>query len=415
MAHLPALFALTAFTLLLEPVARADVIVVDPPTGPDIQQAIDVAAPGDILLIKPSASDTGSEFTLDGKGLTLVADGDVVIQNLVIRNLPAGQHVSVHGLRFEDPTPSSGYEAMIEARDCDGSIWIDACVVNAPKQSPGGGPFGPAPAFDGLSAVRCDSLLITNSDLTGGDGANEDFLCFMGGTKAGRGGYGARVSASIVTLHGCTVLGGRGGAGDCEPGEDGGNGLLVTSNPNTHVAASTVTGGQGGFLGGAPSSGLRGVNLAPGSVTLRDTTVTSGAGLPPAPDFEVPAGVVITYAEPARTLTVSTPLREGESGTLSIDGQQGDLVGLFMAFTGGTLQLPGKQGVFSLGTPFFGVFLLGTIGDPSGQLDVPFVAGALTPPSLQGQAFLMQLVVHDGTQVLFEGNTAFVLLDSAIP
>ena len=39
----------------------------------------------------------------------------------------------------------------------------------------------------------------------------------------------------------------------------------------------------------------------------------------------------------------------------------------------------------------------------------------ITPAVLEGQSFLLQLVVHDGSQALFEGTSTFTLIDSTIP
>ena len=178
-----------------------------------------------------------------------------------------------------------------------------------------------------------------------------------------------------------------------------------------------LTGGIGsspafaGVSGGAGSGLL--VADAASTVTRRDSTVVHGSWTPFNPDVDAPVGTVSGYPAPARTLALTSPLREGQAGSLTIDGQTGDLVALFMAFTGGHLPLSGKQGVFSLGSLFFGPFVLGN--NPSGLWTVPFHAPPLMPASLLGQSFLLQLVVHDGSQVLFEGTSTLTVIDSTIP
>lgn len=420
--HLATLCALVA---LFSPVSRADVIVVGPEGG--INAAIASAQDGDIILIKASTKEALTSIFIDGKGVTVVADGGGVhVARLIITNLPAGSQVTVHGLllgAMGQAIPAS-QPGLLQVLDCEGTVWIESCVVSAPNATGGGFGFSP-PGAAGAYVRDSAAVNFLRTRLDGGRGLIEVPSCTIPGyLSPSPGGDGLRVEGSTVVLHGCVLTGGAGGpgvpTGGCPAGggigDIGGSGLSVFDS-RVHAAAS--------FLDGAEMSSLFNGSKEPGSgltvedelslVTLRTTEVQAGAGPPAVPDVVAPSGTVNTYSEVARTIVVSTPLRETEAGTLGVVGQPGDLVGLFTAFTGGHADVPGKQGVFSLGVPFFGPFLLGTITSPTGELSLPISAGELTLPSLQGQSFLLQLLVHDGSQVLYEGNTVFVLVDSNIP
>jgi len=81
---------LLAVAACLSP-AQAGVIVVNGDAAV-LQAAIDAAADGDTLLLKPPGGDVFfNTVTVDGKSLTLVADGGVYeLPRLVVQNLPAG-------------------------------------------------------------------------------------------------------------------------------------------------------------------------------------------------------------------------------------------------------------------------------------------------------------------------------------
>ena len=407
--------------VLLAPRIEAGVIVVDPPGTPGAQAAIDAAAAGDILLLKPSAAEPSTDLVVSGKGLTLVADGaGVVFHGLRISDVPAGQHVTVRGITLAGPAPFFPAQPALTITSCAGSVWVDACTVTSPAQISAGfggwAPEGPA----GAAVSACSSVLFTGCQVSGGKGATASGDCFISGNPGSVGGAGIAVGASSVVLHGTSCTGGAGGkGGQCTVSQDGGAGLRAAFASSVHVAASTLTGGIGSvpaFAGvwGRAGSGLL-VADAASSVTRRDSTVVHGAWTPFNPDVDAPIGTVTDYPAPARTLALTSPLREGQAGSLNIDGQQGDFVALLLAFTGGHMPLSGKQGVFSLGSPFFGPFLLATNPSPSGVWTLPFVAPTLTPPVLQGQCFLLQLVVHDGVQVTFEGTTSLVVVDASLP
>jgi hypothetical protein len=374
---------LSAILLGLAVTSRADVIVVDASgADPVLQSVIDLAQDGDILLVKPGDADHFSTVTLAGKGLTIVADGGPVTV---------------------------------------GRLIVSGCTVTSPPQFGGGWGFSP-PGMAGALVIDSASVVMLRSRRTGGRGNIESPSCTIAGyVPPSPGGDGLQAIDSTVVVHASDLTGGPGGpgvpTGGCPAGggigEAGGSGLRASGSA-VHVAGSLLVGaGMSTLSNGSlePGSGLT-VDDVGSSVTLRETLVVAGEGPPTVPDVVAPDGTITEYPAPARSLRVSTPVREHGPGTLTINGEVGDLTALFTAFTGGSLPVPGKQGVFSLGVPFFGPFLLGV--NPSGDWEIPFQAGGLTPPTLSGQTFLLQLVVQDGGQVLFEGNTTFVLVDVSI-
>jgi hypothetical protein len=401
--------------------AFAGVSVVDLASpAPVLQAAVDAAADGDILLLKPGSIDLGSTITIDGKGLALIADGvGVPIGRIIVKNLPAGRQVTLRGLTIGKPGQSSTtlHTGALEVRDCVGGIWIEDCVATA-QPSPAGTFGGTFTGVSGALVEDSAAVVFLNSRLVGGAGSAEQPSCVIPGyAPASPGGEGLRVTGSTVVMHRGEATGGEGGhdvSSSCPAGfqgEKGGPGMFVQSSI-VHVAGASLLGADKTPATSSPGSGLV-VADAASSVSLRGSSVLAGIGPPVVDDIVAPPDTVATFTAPPRSVHVTSPRREGQPAQLVIDGQAGDLTALFIAFSGSALVVPGKQGVWALGSPFFGPMLLAT--NPVGHWVIGFTAGQLTPASLQGQTFLLQLAVHDGSQVLFEGNTTYTLIDSTIP
>ena len=412
---------LAALTLFVAAPAHAGVIVVDASSPePVVQAAVDAAANGDILLVKPGEIDGGSTITIDGKGLTLIADGGTVpLGRVIVKNLPAGRQVTVRGFTLDKPALSfvTAFTGQLEVRDCAGSVWIESCTSTA--QATTAGSFGLAyTAMAGALVENSAAVVLLRCRLTGGAGGAEQPSCVIPGyAPPGPGGAGLRVTGSVVTVHAGEITGGEGGHdsfGLCQPGftaGDGGPGVYVKSS-TLLVAGASVLGADKTPLSAAPGSGLVVDDVAT-SVSLRGATVLAGVGPPVVPDIVAPPGTVALLSAPPRELQITSPVREGHPAQLIIHGQAGDLTAVFAGFTGAALVSPFKQGTWALGSPFFGPLIVAT--NPVGEWMIPFTAGSLSPPSLLGQTYLLQLVVHDGSQVLFEGDTAYTLIDSTIP
>jgi hypothetical protein len=415
---------LLAALLLAAPPAAAGVLLVDPSgdAGANFQAAIDAAADGDTLVLLPGDySWPAQEVTphVHGKGLTIVpaAGSRPHISTLHIANVPAGSQVVVRGIdistAFYALLSSDGGAVFVDA--CAGPVWLEDCALACPVAATGQTMFFPGDiGYAGAKVRGCAAVNFVRCQLTGGQGATQSNNPFAA-WPATRGGHGAKAEGSSVTFHDCVLKGGEGGHGlvSDATGAEGGAGLDCLQS-QVLLAGCTVNGGDKALLSSTPGDGVL-VEGGGSTVFLRGTMVTAGDGLPLAQDVDAPAGSVETFAAPPRSLDVTSPLHEGELGTLVIGGQPGDLIAIFVAFSGAEQFLPGKQGAFLLGSPLFGPLLLAVNPGPTGEWTIPFTAGPLVPATLVEQTFLLQLVVHDGTQVLFEGTSTLTVVDATIP
>jgi hypothetical protein len=407
--------------LSLGPAAIAGVTVVDLASpAPVLQAAVDAAAEGDILLLEPGEIDLGSTITIDGKGLTLVADAaGVSLGRVIVKNLPPGRQVTLRGLTIGKPGKSSTtlHTGALEVRDCVGAIWIEDCVATA-QPSPAGA-FGST--FTGVSGALVEdsaTVVFLNSRLVGGAGSAEQPSCVIPGyAPASPGGEGLRVTGSSVVMHRGEATGGEGGhdvSSSCPAGfqgEKGGPGMFVQSS-TVHVAVRPCSAPTRRPASGPPGSGLVVADVA-SSVSLRGSSVLAGLGPPVVDDIVAPPDTVATFAATPRSVHVKSPVREGQPAQLVIDGQAGDLTAPVHRLQRLGARRAGQAG--RVGARL-AVLRARAAGDQSRRpLGDRLHGGQLTPPSLQGQTFLLQLAVHDGSQVLFEGNATYVLIDSSIP
>ena len=409
--------------LLLAPLATAGVLTVDPSgdAGAAFQAAIDAAADGDTLVLLPGDYSWPAQAVIphiDGKGLTIVpASGTRPhISRIIVEAVPAGSVVVVRGLEISSSEPGFfvGDWGAISINECAGAVWVEDCSAACPIATSGGGFFAGEAAFSGARASNSAAVTFVRCQLAGGQGATQS-SDFFHPWPATRGGDGAKIDGSKATFHGCSLKGGEGGHEllPFGPGAPGGAGLYGLQS-QVLLAGCTIVGGDKVPLSTEPGDGIF-VEGSGSSVWLRGSIATAGTGTPAAQDIDAPPGAVQSFSAPPRSLEISSPLHEGEAGTLVIGGQPGDLTAIFVSFKGAAQFLPGKQGAFLLGSPLFGPLLLAVNPSPTGVWTLPFSIASLNPPSLTEQTFLLQLVVHDGTQVLLEGGTSLTLLDASVP
>lgn len=401
----------------------AGVLLVDPASDPDaaFDAAVAAASDGDTLVLLPGDYQQPWKWirgTIVGKGLTIVpaAGAQPVFQWLWVKDLPPGSQLVLRGVDLDQATsgdvPDGG---AVQLDNCAGSVWIEDCTVVPMDQLPGGPLFSfPYYGWTGVRMSGCAAVTLVRCSLLGGKGAPEWFDEFGHYAFATRGGHGASVLSSKAMFHDCTLQGGVGGVGQVSAtgGAEGGSGLNVVDG-TALLAGSTATGGAKALKSKEPGDGVHAAGSS--SVWLRGSTATAGTGTPAAQDIDAPPGAVETFAAPPRSLEISSPLHEGEAGTLVIGGQPSDLTAIFVSFKGAAQFLPGKQGAFVLGSPLFGPLLLAVNPSPTGEWTLPFSIASLNPPSLTEQTFLLQLAVHDGSQVLLEGGTSLTLLDASVP
>jgi len=394
--------------------AVAGVIVVDVSGAgdfTDLLTAVQEAADGDTLLIKGPGP--YSNFSIDGKSLVVVGDpGPAVVGPIRVAHLAVGQRVVLRNLATQPG--STGYVVPgIDLLDDAGTVWIESCDLEGGgglsvhhQCDPGGNDL---PGTPGLTAVGCDPVIVVRSQLTGGAGAHwavtEPFYSFHT-----PGGPAALIQGSSVAFSECTLQAGPGGTGSalCGPPGIGGDACVLTA---TEALLSGCT-----LLGGPPGDGIGavggdGLSLdATSSVQRLDSSITPGAG---GVDLVTEGGIVDDFVGAARSFALTSPLRESQSGTLAIQGVQGDFVGFYWSFNGGSLPMPARNGWFVLNPSFLaGPFLLGAITDPGGTW-ILNVTGPNLPPASEAMTFLLQAYFAYPGGVTLGSGTAFTLVNSA--
>lgn len=310
--------------------SAADAWVVGPGFFPNIQQAVDAAADGDVVLVKPG----GASFTflLDGKGLSVIADASrpLALFALRMRNVPAGSTVVIAG--FSIVGCNSG--ASLLCSDSVGAIRIQECTLGS---------------SDCLRVAisNCSDVSLSECSITG---TTNPLTGAMRGLFA---------TNSSVTLHATSLFGGNGLRASVA-------GIPVVFPPAAAVRAEggelfigggTIRGGRGlpgsdGTCGGSlpPSAGgpgATGFENAGAVVHHLDATIEGGpggeggwgGGTCYAPDG--PAGPAVSGTGPMialigehRVLESTPPVRESGVQTLAVRGQPGDRA--FVALSGRT-------------------------------------------------------------------------------
>lgn len=332
--------------------AQGKVWVVDDLAGPGvdftaIQAAVDAAADGDTVLIRPGVySASGPLAVIDGKGLTLIADAgaQVTMQGpggiavISIRNLAATQRCVLRGL-----APRGNDSRALEIVDSAGAVWIEACtlicqggifsantndavlyarnsasIALVRTLSTATHPLYPIVSSVGSGVLAFDStLLLYDSTCRGGGLAH---CCWQSGNyccSGTLGGAGVRMQGGFLHASGSNLLGGQGLEGCalelsqcCGSGGPGGTGLHLlpgAAAPEAHLLDTATAGGPGGVGGHAP--------YAP--------TCPDGA---PGIGIVAPPGSVESIAQQARSFELASPVRAGQSAHLDYAGVAGDLV-----------------------------------------------------------------------------------------
>lgn len=232
-----------------------------------IQQAIDLAAPGDLLLVDSGTYaedlviDVGVAIT--GRTSSLTIDGHVDIGPL-----PGDQAVVLYRLNLT-PDPDSptggGLREAVHIENCRGAVRFNDVTVITPAPTAGG-------SAPGIVCARANNVVFDDCSIQGGLGNGLAFNLVSGGT-------GLRIEAgAVVEVDGCSISGGEGSSGF-----NGGNGApaaRVATGGRFFASRSTITGGAGGraldFFGGDGAPGL--VTLGGSSTELQDMDITGGFG-----------------------------------------------------------------------------------------------------------------------------------------
>ncbi len=411
---LPTASALIA-TLVFAAPLRADVIVVDGAGGGDfttLAAAVAAASDGDTLLIRGPGPYFGSVFNA-GKALEFIGEpgGVSFFGGIEIDNVPAGKRVVVRGLTMQ---AAFGPHAGVWLHDNDGSVWIENCTAKGGKgigQHHGCVSGVSHPGGAGLLVENSDAVVVVRCELTGGNGDDWWYQPPLSTVNYRTdGGPGARIVASNVALFESTLTAGHGGLGAalCGPDAHGGDGLSV-AGAMLLISACAAAGGLPGS--GAVATGGDGLVIDGASLVQRlGGTLSAGPG----GTTIVNAGVLEVLAGTARSFAISSPLREGQPGTLSMTGVQGDFVGFFWAFEAGLLPMPARSGWFLLNAPFLaGPFFVGTIAAGDGVWNLP-ISGPLLPAGLESQTLLLQAYFQSPGGTTLASGTAFTIVDAAL-
>ncbi len=392
---------------VLAPAAAGAVPVVDPAGAPgadhtDFGLAVEAAAEGDVLLLRPGVHDAAASerVIIDGKSLVVVAEvqgPDAILDfGLVVRNLGAGQSFVARGVSFTGAAAVSFGQYQVEVTDNVGPVWFEDCIFDDAGTIASAGPLhvlrSAAVTFHrcSLGGARGTPLRSTDSevhlyetDLIGFDGPPD--------TKFGAsGGDAAVISGGELFAQGSLFQGGDGGLSPFSSySGDGGDCLALLEDPVVRHLDCAFEPGLAPLAG--VSSGLDGVVFH---------------------DFD---GGAVIEAWPGSSwfFVASTPVREGDLLDVTVQGPPSHVFFLTWSLAPGATLLPGKGISVAVSLPFF--FLPIAALPPSGALAFPFVVPELGP------AF-EALVVHMQAgfsgpkgELATTGGTAIVLLDAAVP
>jgi hypothetical protein len=400
------MFAAMLLALLApsEPVrsTSATLWIVDDDGGPgvdftSITAAVAVALPGDVILVRAG---NYAGFTLHSGVRILGESGTFVTSVVQITGLPAGPRATLGGLSMRTLLVSScGAPVTIEdstvaprtEQDLQGAqaiVTVQSCPdvrlrhVTVHSQSSATSPIVPA-----RSAIRVlgSRVEISASSLTGMNGVDCGYF-YPGTAQPGapgvRGDAGASVHVAASNLTG--GAGGRVGGVECQSqqGGDGKAAIQLVSSGSAIVSGTAVDTILGGAFGDGNSCGSdgapgNGIVVASGSLRVSGATIT---GASPYPGCGGPAADIVgpfTLAAPADpTLVFSGSPSPGQALTFTIRGAPGDTAQLVLGRQLALVDLPTvvedqllvPMRTLTLGVLPAGGQLLRTVTIPSGWI-----------------------------------------------
>lgn len=115
----------------------------------------------------------------------------------------------------------------------------------------------------------------------------------------------------------------------------------------------------------------------------------------------------------ARDLDVTSPLREGQSATATVNGACGDLVSLLAGPSTSVQYAPTLFGSDVLGAPPALVLFAGA-ADGAGMTSVALAFGSFASPTTEGAALYFQALAFDASlQPVLGSSRTVVLLDQS--
>jgi hypothetical protein len=415
--------SLVSFLLATAAFGQGTWVVADDGSGDftDLQAAIDAAADGDHVLVR---SGTFPQILIDGKGLTIVAEGAAGITALSlgagvstvrIRNTSSPQTVVLRGFSvgaIGEPAPT------IDVRDTQGAVLLEdlsvtgtgspaylenaasvaitrSALVAPPTLAKDFLTFLGFETFPGLTAVD-SRVFLHESAVWGSDGTDAFLSPFFHVVPCGPAGAGLVLSGGRALVTAGSIAGGDGGSdpsGQCEPGADGAPGLVL----------------QAGGAGPAPLATLRGVDVFGGAGGQGGCGVGDGVD---GSATAVIAGAIVELPGAGRSVSASSVVPAGGTLLFHIAGKPGDLaflnagLGVVPAF-----ELPAFGLAQHIAPPFVTV--------PVGALksEDPLIVGFAIPPlpaGIESTRLVSQALLLDGTSVLDGGVSVTLLVDAAL-
>ncbi|MBI1382755.1 MAG: hypothetical protein GC161_16905 [Planctomycetaceae bacterium] len=281
----------------------------------DMQSAVDVAADGDVIVLRTGGGPDLPGFEVRGKSLTLIGQpapidpaGQVIlfpgIQGRVeISDIGPDQFVSIRGMRV---VTVDSLGPVLTFRNCRGPVLLESIEVEGysfgdasePEQpqllldncsavhvvgarvGPGGNQGVGQPSFRGAE-FRDSNVFWTGGWIHGGQ-AVEGFYVGEFVVEAEDGADGLRVSGGTALLSGVDVRGGKGGTGFidptglCYPSGSGGTALRAANQATLRLESTTPQGGAGALAPAAAcEAGSEGA-----SILLLDATLSQNADGP---------------------------------------------------------------------------------------------------------------------------------------
>jgi hypothetical protein len=377
-----------------------------------IQQALNSAADGDIILVRPG---TYPSFVVDNLDVTICADGGFVYTGTIrVRDLAADKVLVIDGLDAQGvatSSPSSARGAWFI--DCAGSIRVQhSSFIGADSFS-----VDPEDGWDGAFVEHCLDVSFTDCLLVGGIDSGE--YAANTGVDTYGGGNGLYASNSLVSVYASEARAGDGHFSVYWDGGEGGDGALLEAGSRLLAHSSTFEGGDGGgthFNMGYGQDGGHGVYARTGSSAdvIGGTLIAGqggnahscgfcGAGEDGYPDY----GDTTLHSGDVRDLCLIPrvgALREGASAVLTVNSYASSRASLIYSFGADRRELGPPDRLLLLASPFVRLLpapaprpiplalparnFLGFFSS-TGSLNVTFQAGDL-PPGVEGERVLAQ-------------------------
>lgn len=368
-----------------------------------IQPAIDAAADGDVILVRPGSY---LPFTIDKKSVSIIRDSTIIspvqVQFVEVRNLQATQRVVLHGIGTSlSPTPGTQTVPMRWFHDNAGVVIVETCAIY----------FG-AP---GVSVSNSANVVLTR--------------CFVI-----NGAPGIATTNSNLHLYDTAVVGANGANSTGMVLASDGADAVSVSGGSAVAVGSSLNGGAGGdgladTLGNCDSAGAGGAAVrvagAGAYCFTRDTYLVGGVGsatTAPCSDLGVSAvavqlsggAVQYTSLEVRRSLDISSPVREGGTASVRFEGKIGESAFALLSLAPQPVFIPALAGTVLPSAPFSFV-PLGSVGfgGVSGfSLSIP---ANTVPPGMQAVEIFAQVVVPgaSGKGVLGSG-AVLTVVDGAL-